>query len=156
MLRDSARPSVPLPKLTLSLQFADASARAILPRAKVRRWIQIALERPAQMAVRIVGASEGQCLNAQYRGKNHATNVLTFDYESSPVVWADLILCAPVVASEAADLGLPLVAHYAHLIVHGALHAQGYDHVESRQARKMESRESELLLRLGFADPYDR
>ena len=114
------------------------------------------MQRPAQFAVRIVGAEEGRALNRDYRGQDHATNVLTFDYEHAPVVVADLVLCAPVVAAEAAAQGLALEDHYAHLLVHGALHAQGHDHEVEAQALAMEARESEILQGLGLADPYRR
>ena len=142
------------PELTLSLQFADAAHREQLPRHRVRRWMRAALEGPAQITVRIVGADEGRALNRDYRQKDYATNVLTFDYEQEPVVVADLVLCAPVVAREAHEQGLALEAHYAHLLVHGTLHAQGYDHEADDEAATMESRETELLLGLGFSDPY--
>jgi probable rRNA maturation factor len=142
------------PPLTLSLQFADPSHREHLPRHKVARWIRAALESPAQIAVRIVGEDEGRELNKGFRGKDYATNVLTFDYEHEPMVVADLVLCAPVVAREAKEQKIPLEAHYAHLLVHGALHAQGYDHEDDDEARVMEARETELLLALGFHDPY--
>lgn len=145
---------MPLPPLALSLQFADTSHRDRLPRHKVARWIRAALEHPAQIAVRIVGEPEGRELNKGFRGKDYATNVLTFDYEHEPLVVADLVLCAPVVAREAKEQNIPLEAHYAHLLVHGALHAQGYDHEDEQEARAMEARESELLLALGFRDPY--
>ena len=144
------------PALQLSLQFADASHRAELPRHRVAKWLRAALEVPGQITVRIVGAAEGRMLNRDYRGKDYATNVLTFDYEQEPVVVADLVLCAPVVADEAQAQGLTLQAHYAHLLVHGALHAQGYDHEAEDEAVVMESRESELLVALGYADPYRR
>jgi probable rRNA maturation factor len=142
------------PALALSLQFADASHRGHLPRHQVRRWMRAALECAGEITVRIVDADEGRALNRDYRRKDYATNVLTFDYEHEPVVSADLILCAPVVAQEAAEQGLTLQAHYAHLLVHGTLHAQGYDHENDADAAVMEARESEILLRLGFADPY--
>ena len=142
------------PPLQLSLQFADASHRAALPRHRVARCLRAALQRPAQFAVRIVGAEEGRALNRDYRGQDHATNVLTFDYEHAPVVVADLVLCAPVVAAEAAAQGLALEDHYAHLLVHGALHAQGHDHEVEAEALAMEARESEILQGLGLADPY--
>jgi probable rRNA maturation factor len=144
------------PALALSLQFADAADRALLPRHAVARWLRAALRRDAELAVRIVGADEGRALNRDYRGRDYATNVLTFDYAREPVVCADLVLCAPVVREEARAQGLPLQAHYAHLLVHGALHAQGYDHEDDAQARVMESRESELMRALGFGDPYAR
>ncbi len=142
------------PPLTLSLQFADASHRAELPRHRVQRWMRAALRAPAQITVRIVGAAEGLALNRDYRGQGHATNVLTFAYEEAPVVTADLILCAPVVAAEAQALGIPLQAHYAHLLVHGTLHAQGFDHEAEDEAVVMEARETEVLRGLGFSDPY--
>ncbi len=144
------------PLLTLSLQFADPRHRAVLPRHKVARWIRAALSLPAEIAVRVVGAEEGQALNRDYRARDYATNVLTFDYTHEPVVAADLVLCAPVVEAEARDQGITLEAHYAHLLVHGALHAQGHDHEDDDQARRMEALETEILLRLGIADPYRR
>ena len=144
------------PELTLSLQFADPSHRELLPRHKVARWIRAALEGPAELTVRIVGTDEGRALNRDYRGRDYATNVLTFDYSRAPVVAADLVLCAPVVRDEAKAQRLPVQAHYAHLLVHGTLHAQGYDHENDADARVMEARESELLQSLGFGDPYAR
>ena len=144
------------PALQLSLQFADAAHRAHLPRHRVARWLRAALQHPGQITVRIVGADEGRLLNRDYRGKDYATNVLTFDYEHAPVVVADLVLCASVVAAEAKAQGLSLEAHYAHLLVHGALHAQGHAHETEDQAAVMEARESALLQALGFADPYRR
>ena len=144
------------PELSLSLQFADPSDRALLPRHKVARWIRAALDAPAEITVRIVGAEEGQALNRDYRAKDYATNVLTFDYSHAPVVVADLVLCAPVVAREAREMKIERQAHYAHLLVHGALHAQGHDHEIDAEARVMEARETEVLARLGFSDPYAR
>ena len=140
--------------LALSLQFADRSHRAQLPRHRVARWLRAALEAPAQLTVRIVGEAEGRALNHDFRGKDYATNVLTFDYERAPVVIADIVLCGPVVAREAAEQGKPLAAHYAHLLIHGALHAQGWDHARVADARRMEARERELLHALGIPDPY--
>ena len=144
--------------LTLSLQFGklpDAELhRAALPRHKVARWMRHALASEAQITVRIVDATEGQALNRDYREKNYPTNVLTFAYTLQPVVTADLVLCAPVVAKEAKDQGKTLQAHYAHLIVHGALHAQGWDHELDEDAQVMELREAEILARLGFENPY--
>lgn len=144
------------PELTLSLQFADASHRQHLPRHKVARWIRAALAAPGEITVRIVGAEEGRSLNRDYRGKDYATNVLTFDYSHAPVVSADLILCAPVVEAEARDQKITLEAHYAHLLVHGTLHAQGHDHEEAAKAQAMEAQETAVLAGLGFADPYAR
>ena len=144
------------PALSLSLQFADAADRALLPRHKVMRWIRIALEAPGELTVRIVGADEGRTLNRDYRGRDYATNVLTFDYARDPVVSADLVLCAPVVRAEAHAQRIPLQAHYAHLLIHGTLHAQGYDHEADADARVMEARETALMRTLGFDDPYGR
>ncbi|MFN9746855.1 MAG: rRNA maturation RNase YbeY [Betaproteobacteria bacterium] len=144
------------PALNLSLQFADPRHRPLLPRHRVARWVRAALLNPGEITVRIVDADEARELNREYRQKDYATNVLTFDYQHEPVVMADLILCAPVVEAEAREQRLDLVAHYAHLLVHGTLHAQGFDHETARQAREMEPRESALMLELGFADPYVR
>jgi probable rRNA maturation factor len=149
----------PLPELNLSLQFGRfdrvAEHRAALPRHKVMRWIRHALDANGEITVRIVDAEEGQTLNRDYRQKDYATNVLTFDYETDPVVMADLVLCAPVVAQEAAEQGKTLQQHYAHLLVHGTLHAQGWDHETSEQdAEAMEAREVEVLTALGFSNPY--
>jgi probable rRNA maturation factor len=148
------RPGSGAPVLSLSLQFADPQHRAVLPRHKVARWIRAALDGPAQITVRIVDAAEGQALNRDYRGRDYATNVLTFDYSRDPRVVADLVLCAPVVAQEAHEQGLTPQAHYAHLLVHGALHAQGHDHESDAAAHAMQARETAILARLGFADPY--
>ena len=144
------------PELSLSLQFADPRHRAHLPRHKVIRWIRAALESPAEITVRIVDAEEGQALNRDFRQKDYATNVLTFDYSHEPVVVADLILCAPVVETEAAAEKVTIEAHYAHLLVHGTLHAQGFDHEADDEAEVMEARETEVLAGLGYADPYRR
>ncbi|WP_394757061.1 rRNA maturation RNase YbeY [Rhodoferax sp.] len=147
-----------LNQLTLSLQFGKlenaAPHRAALPRHKVARWLRHALQSDAEITVRIVDAIEGQALNRDYRKKDYATNVLTFDYAQEPVVSADLVLCAPVVAQEAKDQGKTLDEHYAHLLVHGALHAQGWDHDDEEDAQVMELRESEIMARLGFENPY--
>lgn len=144
--------------LTLSLQFGklpDAALhRATLPRHKVARWIRHALQDDAEITVRIVDATEGQQLNRDYRQKDSATNVLTFDYTQEPIVTADLVLCAPVVAQEAKEQNKTLEEHYAHLLVHGTLHAQGWDHDEDEDAQVMELRESDIMARLGFDNPY--
>ena len=145
--------------LSLSLQFgklADpAPHRAALPRHSVARWIRHALQSDAEITVRIVDTEEGQTLNHDYRGKDYATNVLTFDYTQAPYVTADLVLCAPVVAREAQEQGKTLQAHSAHLLVHGTLHAQGYDHeTNQRDALEMEALEILLLGALGYDNPY--
>ena len=142
------------PELSLSLQFADPRHRALLPRHKVQRYVRAALELPGEITVRIVDAEEGRALNREYRQKDYATNVLTFDYAHEPVVGADLVICAEVVEREAAELGIAVLAHYAHMLVHGTLHAQGYDHEQDDEAACMEARETEILAGLGFADPY--
>ncbi|SCK38493.1 probable rRNA maturation factor [Variovorax sp. HW608] len=148
-----------LPALSLSLQFGRFKGverhRGALPRHSVARWIRHALDADAEITVRIVDADEGQRLNREFRGKDYATNVLTFDYAEAPVVMADLVLCAPVVAREAKEQRKTLAAHYAHLLVHGTLHAQGWDHETSdADAEAMEAREIEILARLGIKNPY--
>ena len=149
-----------LKKLNLSLQFGDindaARHRAALPRHSVTRWIRHALGSDAEITVRIVGSEEGQALNRDYRQKDYATNILTFDYTRAPLVTADLVLCAPVVAKEAKENKKTLAAHYAHLLVHGTLHAQGYDHeTSSKDAQAMEALEVEILAGLGVKNPYE-
>ena len=146
-------------QLTLSLQFGKlqdpARHRAALPRHSVIRWIRHALQTDAEITVRIVDKEEGQALNRGYRHKDYATNVLTFDYTQTPIVTADLVLCAPVVAQEAKENRKTLQAHYAHLLVHGTLHAQGWDHETSEaDAQAMEAREVEILAGLGIQSPY--
>ena len=149
-----------LPSLQLSLQFArdvtDAARhRTALPRHAVTRWMRHALACDGEITVRIVDEAEGRALNRAYRHKDYATNVLTFDYAHAPQVQADLVLCAPVVAREAREAGKTLAAHYTHLLVHGCLHAQGWDHETSEaEAQAMEAREVQILAGLGQANPY--
>ena len=149
MLRKEARP-----ELRLSLQQPDGRHREVLTRVRVARGIRAALDAPAEITVRIVGEDEGRALNREYRDQDHATNVLTFDYQREPMIVADLVLCAPIVAREARAQRKPLEAHYAHLLVHGSLHAQGWDHERVREAQRMQARETALLATLGYADPY--
>ncbi len=144
------------PALKLSLQFADARHRALLPRHRVVRWLRAALDAPAELTVRVVGEDEGRALNRDFRGKEYATNVLTFDYARAPLVQADIVLCAPVVEREAAGSGLPVADHYAHLLVHGVLHAQGWEHETGAGAARMQARETALLREFGMRDPYAR
>ena len=142
--------------LQLSLQFADPTLRSQLPRHKVQRWLCAALDAPAEITVRFVGDAEGRQLNHDFRQKDYATNVLTFDYQHTPVVVADLVLATGVLQRQAADLGLPVADHAAHLLVHGALHAQGFDHEDDAEAEAMEARETAILRGLGLHDPYVR
>ena len=150
---------IPLPELDLSLQFGTAvpaSHKQLLTKARVTRWMRMALVRNAEITVRIVGAAEGRALNREYRRKDYATNVLTFDYTQEPVVSADLVLCASVVAREAREQGKSLDEHYAHLLVHGTLHAQGYEHETNEvDALEMEALEVLLIEALGYGNPYE-
>ncbi len=141
-------------KLSLSVQYACDDA-ALPPRPFVRRCVQAACARPAEVTVRFVDAAEGRELNRDWRGKDYATNVLSFPYETDPVILGDLVVCPPVVLQEAAEQGKAAAAHFAHLIVHGMLHLQGYDHETGPQdAARMEAKEREILARLGYPDPY--
>ena len=145
-------------RLNLSVQYA-CNKEGLPLRAQIRAWVRAALDvdgvRGGQITVRLVDSEEGLELNRDYRGKDYATNVLSFPYDVEPVVCGDLVLCAPVVAREAAEQGKSLEAHYAHLVVHGLLHLQGYDHeAGERQARQMEDHERTILAALGFTDPY--
>ena len=155
LLADSAKPSR---RLNLSVQYAGA--REGLPvRADFVRWARAALVDGGTITIRLVDADEGQALNREYRGKDYATNVLTFTYDELPDVpglplMGDLVFCHPVVVREAAEQQLPLAAHYAHLTVHGMLHLQGYDHEHDDEAEIMEALETRILQGLGFADPY--
>jgi probable rRNA maturation factor len=147
------------PELDLSLQFGAAvpeTHKKLLAKARVTRWMRMALLRNAEMTVRIVGTAEGRTLNRDYRGKDYATNVLTFDYTREPLVSADLVLCAPVVAKEAKEQGKTLEEHYAHLLVHGTLHAQGYEHETNEvDALEMEALEVLLMEGMGYGNPYE-
>jgi probable rRNA maturation factor len=126
-----------------------------LPRRRtLRRWMQAALERPANVTLRFVGESEGRMLNHRYRGRDCATNVLTFVYDDVASLAGDIVLCAPVVRREARAQHKTLTAHYAHLVIHGMLHLQGYDHERVDDAAHMETRERVLLARLRYRDPY--
>ena len=143
-----------LPELNLGVQYACKDA-ALPSRPQVRKWLRAACDRPATVAVRFVDAEEGQALNRDYRHKDYATNVLSFAYESEPAVAGDLVICLPVVLREAAEQGKTAEAHFAHLIVHGMLHLQGYDHeTGAEDAERMEARERKILAGLGFPDPY--
>ncbi|MBP1206675.1 putative rRNA maturation factor [Duganella sp. 1411] len=148
-------------KLTLSVQYPDARLKEVITRPAIRKWIQAALFAPAELTIRFVDAEEGRALNQQYRGKDYATNVLTFAYnegeeelpDDAPTR-ADIILCTDVLEREAAEQHKSVEEHTAHLVVHGVLHAQGYDHEDDEEAAEMEGIETELLAELGYADPY--
>jgi len=147
-------------KLTLSVQYADTRLQETITRPLIRKWVKAALFAPAELTIRFVDAAEGQELNREYRGKDYATNVLTFAYNEGEEIAddeptrADIILCTDVLEREAAEQKKTVEEHTAHLIVHGVLHAQGYDHEEDDEAEEMESLETELLVEMGYADPY--
>jgi len=141
-------------KLSMSVQYG-ARARGLPTPAQLRRWARAALARNARVTVRVVGGSEGRALNRNFRGRNYATNVLSFRMRERPTLEGDLALCAPVIAREARAQGKSLAAHYAHLVVHGVLHLQGLDHETRSGARRMERRESRIVTALGFPDPYE-
>lgn len=151
-------PSKPAkPKLSLAVQYA-VSNKALPTRAELRRWAIAALKQDVLATLRIVGEAEGRQLNHDFRAKDYATNVLTFVYGEDPETGAltgDIVLCAPVVAREAKEQKKPLSAHYAHLVVHGFLHLQGFDHEIERDATVMEALESFIIQSLGFPDPYN-
>lgn len=141
------------PRLDLTVQYGIA-ARNAPRRTQLRRWVRAALKRDARITVRLVGRSEGLSLNRAYRGEPHPTNVLTFVYREAPPYAGDLVLCAPVVTREAREQGKSAAAHYAHLVVHGTLHLQGYDHQRAADAAVMEALESRVMGKLGYPDPY--
>ncbi len=123
-------------------------------RESVRRWVNAAAEAAADVTVRFVGEAEGLALNDQFRGKKYATNILSFTYTPPPQAAGDLVLCVPVVLREAAEQHKPADAHFAHMVVHGMLHLQGYDHENDQDAEVMEARERHILAALGYPDPY--
>ncbi len=144
------------PRLSLSVQYAS-DAKALPTRTEFRRWVKTALAHDAQVTLRLVDEAEGRELNHAYRGKDYATNVLTFVYddEVSPSgLSGDIVLCAPVVEREAGAQHKGLTAHYAHLVIHGVLHLQGYEHDDEQEAEEMERLETALMAKLGYADPY--
>ena len=148
-------------KLTLSVQYPDTRLQETITRPKIRRWVQAALFAPAELTIRFVDAEEGRTLNREYREKDYATNVLTFAYNEGEQALADdaptqadIILCTDVLQQEAAEQNKTVEEHAAHLIIHGVLHAQGYDHMDDEEASEMEGIETGLLASLGYADPY--
>ncbi|TNC97988.1 MAG: hypothetical protein FD121_755 [Gallionellaceae bacterium] len=140
-------------KLSLSVQFAS-NAKKLPTRPQFRRWVKVALQQDVQMVLRVVDEIEGRALNQSYRGKDYATNVLTFVYDDSEPLYGDVVICAPVVAREAKEQGKDLLAHYAHLTIHAVLHLQGYDHENKRDAEEMEALETALMLKLRYPAPY--
>ena len=143
-------------KLSLCVQYACADG-APPPRWRLRRWVERALEATtanAQITLRLVGSEEGRNMNRQFRGRDSPTNVLSFPYAGPPDLAGDLLLCVPVVLAEAELQSKGALAHYAHLVLHGMLHLQGYDHEDSADAERMEAREREILGGLGYPDPY--
>lgn len=157
-------PEITLPELSLSVQYACAAPA--LPRWRLRRWVHAALRGLATdmasppdrvaLTLRLVDAEEGQALNHDYRERDYATNVLTFEYGTDPdnTAHGDIVLCMPVVEREAQEQGKPLLHHAAHLTVHGTLHALGYDHISTAEAQHMEVLETRILAGLGIPDPY--
>lgn len=148
-------------KLSLTVQYPDSRLEQSIPRPLLRRWVQAALLGPAQLNIRFVDAEEGRALNREYRAKDYATNVLTFAYnegeliaDDEPTV-ADIILCTDVLQQEALEQKKTLEEHAAHLVVHGVLHAQGYDHLDDSEAEEMEQLERDILAALGYPDPYE-
>lgn len=137
----------------LAVQYATR-ARSVPSEKDFGRWIRAALMKDARITVRLVSLAEGRSLNRVYRGRDYATNVLTFVLDDGPPYDGDLALCAPVVAREARAGGVDLMAHYAHLTVHGVLHLQGYEHERGPDAVEMEKLETRILRRLGYPDPH--
>lgn len=140
-------------RVNLSVQYA-CNREGLPLRADFVRWARAALVGGGEITIRLVDAEEGQELNSEYRGKDYATNVLSFPYDTEPVVTGDLVICPSVVAREAAEQNKPLAAHYAHLTVHGMLHLQGWDHENDEEAQQMEDQERKILAALGYPDPY--
>jgi probable rRNA maturation factor len=141
------------PSFYLAVQYAT-EAENLPTRPQFRRWIKSSLQREVQIVLRVVDEREGRELNKNFRGKDYATNVLTFVYDDSGVLSGDVVICAPVVEREAYDQQKELHAHYAHLAIHATLHLQGHDHENEQDAAKMESLETAIMMKLGYADPY--
>lgn len=142
------------PELTVEFERADGAKKRLPTRTQMREWMCAALDRPLEATVRFVGPEEGRELNKTYRGKDYATNVLTFDYVHEPVAQADIVICTEVLVREASEQGKSFVAHLAHLLVHGVLHAQGWDHETDEEAEAMEALEKRIMTGLGYPDPY--
>jgi probable rRNA maturation factor len=152
------------PRLALALQLGERIAEWPVTRSRLRRWVQLALARDAQLTLRLVARAEAIALNRAYRGRDYAPNVLTFAYDTAagatPTAGApcraDIVICLPVLRAQARSQGKPLTSHLAHLVIHGVLHAQGHDHIDPREADAMEAIETRLLARLRIPDPYTR
>jgi probable rRNA maturation factor len=154
-------------RLKLAVQYATRTVEPLPPRLLFRKWIKAALMEDGEIVLRIVDEEEGRTLNRDFRNKDYATNVLTFAYgdvppevelqasANKPSITGDIVLCAPVVENEARQQGKQLTAHYAHLTIHGVLHLQGYDHERDTDAVTMERLETDILGKLGYANPYD-
>jgi probable rRNA maturation factor len=140
-------------QISLSVQYAS-NAKTLPTRQQFRRWVKAALEQDVQIVLRVVDEIEGRALNLSYRNKDYATNVLTFVYDDTDLLYGDVVICAPVVEREAKEQSKDLLAHYAHLTIHAVLHLQGYDHEKKRDAEKMEARETALMLKLRYPAPY--
>ena len=151
-MRD-ARKKSSLTPFSFAVQF-DTAPEELPRRATLRRWAAAAVERDLAVTLRFVGAREARGLNARYRGRDYATNVLTFVYDDVVPPTGDIVLCVPVLKREARALGKSLRAHCAHLVIHGMLHLQGYDHERAADAARMEARETALLAALSYRDPY--
>ncbi len=142
--------------ITLEVNFerTDDTSRRLPTRVEMTQWMRAALSVPAEFCVRFVGEEEGYELNKTYRGKDYATNVLTFDYQHEPLAQADIVICTPVLVREAKEQNKSFRAHLAHLLVHSTLHAQGWDHETDEEAEEMEAYEREIMKSMGFPDPY--
>jgi probable rRNA maturation factor len=146
-------------KFIIDCQFASPALQKTVEKAAsialIKKWVKSTGPQSGLITLRFVNAAEGKKLNASYRKKDYATNVLTFPYEHSQTqLIADIIFCLPIIQKEAKNQGKTLKAHLAHLIIHGCLHAQGLDHESDQEAKKMEALEIKLLKTLGFANPY--
>lgn len=142
-----------MPQLAITLQNVSTD-KSTPTKNDFRKWAKAAIRIDTEVTIRIVDSDEARALNHEYRGKDYATNVLTFPLTEEPHLMGDIILCAPVVAQEAIMQNKPLIAHYAHLTVHGILHLHGYDHETEAQAGLMEAIETQIVTKLGYANPY--
>jgi probable rRNA maturation factor len=152
--RDRKLRCAPPALLAISVQYG-LEKDGLPSRQRIRSWAKAALLTDTQVTFRLVGAREGRALNSEFRGKDYATNVLTFAYSGPDPLCGDIVLCVPVIAKEAREQRKPIDAHYAHLVVHGMLHLQGYDHEDPSDARVMEALEAQIVVKLGYADPYE-